>query len=423
MRFIRDVRDGGHYDLIVCGAGPGGTAAAIAAAREKRRVLLLDAAGCLGGYWTSGLMGISLDMPGKGGLPREIVNALLSEGSAQWADKESYTYDIERMKLLLETLAQNAGVDVLLYSRVTDVKVENGRIAAILADGMTSMAFTADFFVDGTGHGRLAELAGCKYEMGFDGRCQPGSLEAMVTGVPTALWKSDIHNPAVKRKFRELLNSVGVEPTYPNPLLFALTPRETLHKLAVNHEYGVTAEDDFGLSRATLEARREINRAVDGLKRLPGWENLTLTQTAEQLGLRDSRRVDGLYRVTAEDALAGRGFLDAVSPVHFCLDVHHLAPDYTLPPEVKSYRFKPFDVPMRSLIASDVRNLFTVGRAICGDFLAHSAYRTTCTACALGEGVGLAAAALRPGQDSRETDGEAIRRALEHRGYQMVFGA
>ncbi len=80
MQFIRDVRDGGHYDLAVCGAGPGGVGAAVTAARLGKKVLLIEAAGCLGGYLTSGLMGIALDMRGKGGLPREVNNALLSQG-------------------------------------------------------------------------------------------------------------------------------------------------------------------------------------------------------------------------------------------------------------------------------------------------------------------------------------------------------
>lgn len=421
MQFVRTVKDGGHYDLIVCGAGPGGTAAAIAAAREGKHVLLMEAAGCLGGYWTSGLMGISLDMPGKGGLPKEILDKLLAKKRAEWVDGKSYTYDNEAMKLVLETMALDAGVDVLLYSRVTDVIMKDDRISAILADGMTSMAFTADFFVDGTGHGRLGQLAGCSYSVGFEGRQQPGSLESVVTGVPLNLWKSNVHDREVKLKFKKMLMDVGVDCTYPMPLLFSLTPDQILHKMAINHQYGVSAEDDFGMSKATLEARQEINRAAEALASIPGWESFTLAQTAEQLGLRDSRRIEGMYSVTVEDALSGRHFEDAVSPVHFCLDVHHLAPDYRLPPEVEDYRFKPFDIPMRSLISSQVNNLFMVGRCISGDFLAHSAYRTTCTACALGEAAGLAASRLHSEQSAKETDGIAVHRELIQRGYHFAL--
>lgn len=210
---------------------------------------------------------------------------------------------------------------------------------------------------------------------------------------------------------------LGVDCTYPMPLLFRLTPSGILHKMAINHQYNVCADDDFGMSRATLEARREINCAVNALASQPGWENLTLVQTAEQLGLRDSRRIEGIYTITVEDALRGQRFDDGVAPVHFSLDVHNLAPDYQLPPEVKDYRFKPFDIPMRSLISSQVDNLFMVGRCISGDFLAHSAYRTTCTACAIGEAVGLAVSKLCSGQNAKETDGAVIHAELVRRGY------
>lgn len=418
MQFIREARDGGHYDLIVCGAGPGGTAAAIAAARLNKRVLLIDCAGCLGGYLTSALMGIALDMPGKGGLPREIVNALTAKNRAQWVDAASYTYDIEAMKLLLETMARDAGVDVLLYTRVTDVKMENGRIAAILADGFTAQAFTADFFVDGTGHGTLSKLAGCGYEMGQEGTGlqQPASLESLVVGVPEALWHSDIHNRAVKKKLKELLMSAGVDCSYPSPLLFQLSPGSPTHKLAVNHAYNVSAEDDRSVTNGTLEARQEINRAVEALRSLPGWEGLTLVQTAEKLGLRDSRRVHGLSRVTVHDALGGRVFPDSVVPVHFCLDVHKLAPDY-VPTGLEKSRFQPFTVPMGALIARDAQNLFLVGRCISGDFLAHSAYRTVNTACAVGEAVGIAAAGLPAGACAAQTNGIAMHEAMLKRGY------
>lgn len=420
MKFVRNVKDGGHYDVIVCGAGPGGVAAAITAARQGLRTLLMDCAGCLGGYWTGGLMGISLDMPGKGGLPREILDTLLRQGQAQWVDKASYTYDIEAMKALLERLTLEAGAEVLLYARVTDVHREGRRIAAILAEGMTAQAFTADWFIDGTGHGTLGMLAGCTFEEGDGhGGRQPASLEALVTGVPEDLWRSDVHNRRVKRALRAMLLEGGVDCSYPSPLLFRLAPGGDVHKLAINHQYHVAAEDDRAMAQATLEARSEINRAVAALRRRPGWEHLTLVQTAEQLGLRDNRRIHGLARVTVQDALEGRQFADAAAPVHFCLDVHQLTPDY-VPGKERSMRFRPFTIPMGSLIAADVDNLLLTGRCISGDFLAHSAYRTTCTACALGEAAGLLAASLKGcAERAEQADGLAVHGELLQRGYRF----
>lgn len=425
MQFIRDVKFGGHYDLIVCGAGPGGCAAAITAGNLGKKVLLIDCAGCLGGYLTSGLMSIALDMPGKGGLPRRIVNTLTADQRAQWVDRSSYTYDIESMKLLLEQMTVQANVDVLYYTRVTDVKMEDGWITAILADGFTPQAFTADFFVDGTGHGTLSKLAGCEYELGDPntGLQQPASLESLVIDVPKELWQSDIHNPAVKRKLKALLMSVGVDCTYPMPLLFSLYPDGNVFKLAVNHEYRVSPEDDFSVTKGTIEARVEINNAVRALRTIPGWEKLALVQTAEKLGLRDSRRVFGLSRVSVRDALSGRQYDDSVAPVHFCLDVHKLSPDYVPPTEELGYRFRPFTVPMGSLIARDVGNLFLVGRCISGDFLSHSAYRTVNTAFAMGEAVGIAVSRLQSGAEAAATDGIAVHEEMIARGYDFSADA
>lgn len=419
MRFVRDVKLGGHYDVIVCGGGPGGTAAAVASGQLGKKVLLIDCAGCLGGYLTSGLMSIALDMPGKGGLPRRIVNTLTAAGKAQWVDEKSYTYDIERMKLLLEQLVMEAGVDVLYYTRVTDVRMENGRISAILADGFTAQAFTADYFVDATGHGTLSALAGCHYELGDPqtGLQQPASLESLVIDVPEEQWNSDIHNPDVKRKLKALLMRVGVDCSYPMPLLFRLYPDGNLYKFAVNHEYHVSAEDDFSVTRGTMDARIEINRAVSAMRTLPGWEKFTLVQTGEKLALRDSRRVFGLSRVSVHDALTGYHYQESIAPVHFCLDVHKLAPDYVPSAEEQGYRFRPFTIPMGSLIAKDVDNLFLVGRCISGDFLAHSAYRTVNTAFATGEAVGIAAACLDGQAPAAYTDGMAIHDEMIRREY------
>ena len=420
MQFNRVVPDGGHYGVIVCGAGPGGAAAALTAARLGRKVLLVDHAGCVGGYWTSGLMGISLDMPGKGGVPKEIVDGLLAENRARWVDSDSYTYDIESMKRLLEQLLLEAGADVLLYTRVTDAIVKNRRIETILADGPQSRAFTADWFVDGTGHGDLSAMAGCAWEMGIseNGPLQPASLEALVMGVPDT-WISDIHNPKRKRELFELLKKAGVVCSYPNPLLFRLSPDNDLHIFAINHQYDVDIRDSIGLSRATMDARDEIYEAVRALRTLPGWERLAVAATSEQLGLRDSRRVKGLYRLDMNDAMSGRHFDDGVVPVHSSFDVHALSKKQADERKdiAEGMRSKPFQVPLRSLIAQDIDNLWLVGRCISGDFLAHSIYRFTCTAAGTGEAAAVALSTIDAGGTSRDADGARVAGEMRKRGY------
>ncbi len=420
MEFIRHVRDGGHYDAVVCGAGPGGVGAALSAARQGLKVLLLDHAGCAGGYWTSGLMSIALDMPGKGGIPREIMNQLMAHRKAEWADKESYVYDVESMKHLLEQMLMQAKVDISLYTRVTDVQVENGKIASILADGHDACGYQASFFVDATGHGILSALAGCTFEVGYPDseKRQPASLEALVSGVPDS-WHSDIHNPEKKRELRELLKSAGIACTYPSPLLFQNAPDSQCWKLAINQQYGVDIEKPPTITYATIAARDEIYRAVEALRTLPGWERFTLITTAEQIGLRDNRRIAGLYRITGEDCLQGKAFPDGVVPVSYFIDVHELTSAGHMQDGISNRRTLPYQLPMGCLISRDVSNLFMAGRCLSGDFFAHASCRMTNTACATGEAVGLAIASLSNGGDNAAVDGVRVRELMCGRGYTL----
>jgi hypothetical protein len=418
MEFIRRVRDGGYYDVIVCGAGPAGIGASLSAAQMGLRVLLLESAGCLGGCWTSGLMSIALDIIDKGGIPRRIMDRLMSDSKAQWADSESYVYHAESMKHLLEQMVKDAGVDISLYTRVTDVTVESGRIGSILADGFGSSAYRAGWFVDATGHGTLSALAGCTYLSGYPGssKKQPASLEALVSGVPDT-WHSDIHNPQKKRELYELFQSVGIKCSYPSPLLFQNGPDARCWKLAINQQYGVDVRDPQTITNATIAARDEIYRAVEALRTLPGWESLTLVTTAEQIGLRDNKRIEGLYRITGEDCLAGRTFSDGVVPVRYFLDVHELSKEGHVKDGVSNKQTQPYQLPMRCLISREIRNLFMAGRCLSGDFYAHSSYRMTNTACATGEAVGLAIASLSGKDDNTLVDGTGIRSAMLGRGY------
>jgi hypothetical protein len=418
MEFIRRVRDGGYYDVIVCGAGPAGVGASLSAAQRGLHVLLLDTAGCLGGCWTSGLMSIALDIIDKGGIPRKIMNQLMADNKAEWADKESYVYHVESMKHLLEQMLKSAKVDISLYTRVTDVRTESRRIESILADGFVSCAYRARWFVDATGHGTLSALAGCTFESGYpdSGKKQPASLEALVSGVPE-IWHSDIHNPEKKRELYELFQSVGIKCTYPSPLLFQNGPAARCWKLAINQQYGVDVEKPQTITDATIDARDEIYRAVEALRTLPGWENLTLVTTAEQIGLRDNRRIEGLYRITGEDCLAGRTFSDGVVPVRYFLDVHELSSAGHVKDGVSNKKTMPYQIPMRCLIAREVHNLFMAGRCLSGDFFAHSSYRMTNTACATGEAVSLAIASLSGKDDNVLADGASVRSAMCGLGY------
>ena len=423
MDYIRKVNQGEHFDVIIVGAGPGGICAAITLGRKGVKVLLIEASSMLGGYWTNVMMGITLDMKGKGGIPAEIARRLVSFGCATWVDDSSYSYDIESMKYLLDDLSVDAGISILFNSRVTAVQVESNRITSVLVDGIESFSFSSDFIIDGTGTGQIAYLAGCLFDRGYvnEDDMQPASLQSLVTGVPVELWHSDIHNPVQKKRFHDLLVEAGCSPSYPNPLLFTLVQDGYTYAFQINHEYNVKYDDAFGISEALIHARKEIYESVLALRKMKGWECLNLVTSAPYLGLRDTRRINGLYKITAEDGIAGKKFYDGVVPCNFCFDIHALDKNMA---DQDGYlkidkTIKPYELPMRTMISADISNLFMVGRCICGDFDINSSYRVFGNAASTGQAVCLAIASISSNGSNRDVDGQRIAFQMAELGYNV----
>ncbi len=171
--------------------------------------------------------------------------------------------------------------------------------------------------------------------------------------------------------------------------------RDNLLLVMMNHEYGIKPFDAAEVTAATVRARREMNRIVNGLRGLGGiWEGLQLVATAEQIGVRDGRRIRGRYVVSKDDVIAGARHADAVVRPTFSVDIHALSAEMnkTTAYTNAGVKVKPYDIPLRALIASDVDGLMMAGRCISGDFIAHASYRVTGNATAMGEAAGAVAA-------------------------------
>jgi hypothetical protein len=168
-----------------------------------------------------------------------------------------------------------------------------------------------------------------------------------------------------------------------------------IFSLMTNHEYGVSAFDNEAITEATIRARREIHEIVTGLRKFGGpWKDVAVVATAEQIGVREGRRIRGRYQITAADLAKGLRHQDAVCRAKFPIDVHALsmAGDQQIDGSFKKGGLKPYDVPYPALVAADVEGLLMAGRCISGDFIAHSSYRVTGNAVPMGEATGLAAA-------------------------------
>lgn len=401
----RDVPIVETADVVVCGAGPAGVSAAITAARAGARVRLLEVHGCLGGVWTAGLLSWVLDYRNKTGLMREIA-ARLEERQAAVRFPEgagaALAYRPEAMKLLLEEMCEEAGVKVQLFTRVCAAHVDkSGALRLAVTESKSGReAWQGKVFVDATGDGDLAALAGCRFDYGGEdgGPAQPMSLLAMLIGLDpeqVAPFVRGLAEPMGERnpkgRFLAEIRRGGCDPSYQAPTLFYLG--RGFFAMMANHEYGVRGFDARDVTAATFRARREIHRIVDALRGLGApWDKVEIAATAEQIGVREGRRPYGRYRVTASDLIRGTRHEDAVCTVTFPVDIHSPDPTKNKAVEARDFRAQPYDIPFRALLAADVSGLLFAGRCISGDFTAHSSYRVTGNAAAMGEAAGAAAA-------------------------------
>lgn len=411
----RDVPVADSTDVVVCGAGPAGVAAAIAAARAGASVRLIENHGQLGGIWTTGLLSWIIDAAKKTGLMEQIVQRLDARaglfGQAPWNCQGSMPYDAEQMKLVLDQMCLEAGVQVRLHTRVVAAVKDGRRVTHCITESKSGReAFAGKAFVDCTGDGDLAALAGCAFDFGRPadgpgsagperaGETQPFSLLMLITGIdPQAVaefyertgraWAAP--KDALLAEFKR----AGLEPSYGRPTIFKI--HNDLYAWMINHEYGCRGIDAQHLTDATLRARAELHQLVDGLRSLGDpWRNIKIVATAAQIGVREGRRIHGRYTVFVDDMLQGAKHDDAVCRVSFGIDVHSTSQQHST--GIESHTAKrstqPYDIPLRALIAQDADGLLLAGRCISGDFLAHSSYRVTGNAVPMGEAAGATAA-------------------------------
>ena len=394
-------------DVMICGGGPAGVAAAIAAAREGASTTLIELHGCLGGVWTAGALTWIIDHENKAGVMKEILERLQAGGFRARLADGTWTngYDVEGMKSVLEEMCMEAGIRIRLHTRVVAAGVdENKRLTHVITESKSGReAWSAKMFVDATGDGDLAAAAGCGFDMGRaeDGHTQPMSLLAILAGIEADQVRGFISDEGLPwgvplEALRQEMNRAGVEPSYSKPTLFRI--HDNLFTLMANHQYLVKGTNADDLSRATLEARAEVRLIVDGLRSLGGcWANVRLVCTGAQIGVREGRRIHGRYTVTADDLRNGTQHEDAAADVTFCVDIHSVDPKKDKGLHTGGIKTKPYQIPLRALIARDVDGLLLAGRCISGDFFAHASYRVTGNAVATGEAAGRHAAKVALG--------------------------
>ncbi len=375
-------------DVLVCGGGPAGVGAAIFAARAGAKTMLIETMPFLGGVWTA--VGVSHLMAGRG---RDGVNAEIHRRLPVHEVFGRNIYLIEDMKILLDDLMAEAGVELQFHTRAAAVAKDGRRVRGVFTESKSGLEFIeAGMVVDATGDGDIAAAAGCDFEMGrpFDGRMQPVTLFGTIGG-----YRGE---PAKGRALVEILERGGWRPSYPPVTLFPQPGQPGVFVLMATQFYGVDATNVRDLTRTEILGRKEIRKCVATFKEHGGddWKNVFLIKTGPAIGVRETRRIRGHYYLTWEDLDRGAQFEDGIADIRAGSNIHSVDDPYgDGPPQGMTppkFRVQPYQVPFRCLVARDVDNLLTAGRCISGDHYALGSYRLTGSVVQTGEAAGLGAA-------------------------------
>jgi hypothetical protein len=381
-------------DVLVCGGGPSGCAAALYAARAGATTLLLENLPFLGGVWTA--VGVSHLIAGRG---HDGLNAEIHQRLPVHQIFGRNIYVIEDMKWLLDELMAEAGVETQFATRAMAVARDGKQLRGVFTASKSGLEFIqARVVIDATGDGDVAAAAGCQFDQGrsFDGKTQPVTLFGTIGGYRG--------QPAKGQPLVEILARGGWRASYPPVTLFPQPGQPGVFQLMATQFYGVDGTDARALSRAEIQGRRELRTCVEVFRAHGGddWKDAFLISTGPAIGVRETRRIRGRYELTWQDLDRGAHFEDGITEIQSGSNIHPVDDPYEaapagLPPGPK-FRVRPYQIPFRCLVAADVDNLLLAGRCISGDCYALGSYRLTGNVVRTGEAAGLAAA-LAAAQD------------------------
>lgn len=467
-----------HTDVAVAGCGCAGTMAAVAAARNGVNVLVIERYGFPGGAATAQYVPlISIwnlspwadeEKPLIGGLAQEICKRLDEVGGsirpeeAFSAQKRGdfpsiwFHHDFELTKLIKQEMCEEAGVEFMLHTYITDAIVEDKTVKGLIVENKSGrQAIMAKIVVDATGDGDVAARAGATFEMTARSRIinnvERGvmvvSHRAILANVDNEkLWKALRKNPNLirdmkRRKIPNLIEDVEIytpygdkpplykgpnpgrcpEPFQSDPKYYPITrPGESGFGLIHSYDCDITNAKD--LTEAELECRRKIMKLLKFYKEnVPGYENAYIATTPTQLGLRESRRITGCYILTEDDILTGAKFDDVI--------LRDRIGEWDLSEEGKlrdpSELTPPFDLPYRCLVPKEMDGLLIAGRciSITHQVATYFTPRDIVTAWGLGETAGTAAAlCIKDRVQPRKLDVKKLQAQLREQGFNLGWG-
>lgn len=419
MLYQKQIETRYEVDVLVVGGGASGVAAAVSAARMKKKVLLCEANGCFGGVGTSGMVpafapftdGINVTCGGVGLEIRKNVS--------KHAPIETYwtSIDAEELKREYDRILTGAGVSFLFFTTLCDVVTDGSCIDCALFTSRTGIfAVKASIYIDCTGDGNLIALAGGEFELGdAAGSVMPPTL--------CSLWGDinfDVYNKVNIPAQLEQAISDGVF-TYADRHLSGLFPREGGYAGGnIGHIFDTDPLDEQSLSAAMVWGRKSMLEYTKFYHEyVPGCESIRLLGTASMLGVRESRRVKCDYMLGVQDFLARANFEDEIGRYNYPVDIHIMNTDtgeyQRFQQEYETLRYQKgesYGIPYRSLIPVSFKNALVAGRCMGCDRQMEASIRVMPGCFITGQAAGTAAALAANSGDVRSVRAKSLQKAL-----------
>lgn len=430
-----------EVDVVVVGGGPAGVTAAVGAARTGARTVLVERHGFLGGMWTAGLV---LTLAGYNswlkpytrcvdGIAGEWIERAQREGGANINEGFVINSDPEVMKRVADDMIEEAGVQLLLHTWGARPIMDGNRVRGVYVENVDGRnAVLADVTIDATGNGDVFTRGGAEWvksnslqpmTMPFRmGNCAPnadvshtapatlpiGPEAGMLSDPILSDYASVRHDVSVDRDAMAAARDSGDLPRFGGPWFGGV--EKDIVWVNATRILG-DASDARDLTRAEVQGRRETKKMMEYFRQsVPEFKDATLLHTSTQIGVRETRRLQGVTTLTGDDVREARAFDDSIAVGCWPIDVH---PTEKVVGTHAMYVPEPFDIPYSIMVPETLDGLLATGRCISADREALGSVRVGATCAALGHAAGVAAAlAVKTGRSARDVDVKQIQAEL-----------
>lgn len=426
MYYTNDLEVRQDVDVFIAGGGPAGCAAAVAAARSGASVFLAEAQYCLGGQGTAGMVpGFMQFGDGENflaaGIGKEILERMWELGGTEYCKNKSLSIKQEALKRAYEELLIEAGVDFLFGVTLIDVLTEGQTITGCVLNGKSGIfVVRAKIYIDCTGDADLAYMAGVECDKGDEnGQMMAGTLCSLWTNIDFAR-----RNGSDNRNLEKAIeDGVFENPDLHLPGMWKIS--ENIGGGNIGHTFAVDGTDERSLTKALVYGRRLCDQYKKYYKEyLTGYENMELVATGAMLGIRETRRVHGIYTLVLADFIRRAVFDDEIGRYCYPVDIHasdnsvesfnEFLTDHT------DYRYKKgenYGVPYRILVPEVMDNLLMAGRCVSTDRAMQSSIRVMPGCYITGQAAGVSAAlCAKEGSSPKDADVHTIQSILVDMG-------